>query len=379
MTEAAQNDYIDLLTLQNELQDGIASVFPDKLWVKAEISSVQVRTNGHCYLELCQNEGGATVAKARAVIWRSKYGLLSAAFREAAGSGLQEGMSVLLRVQVTYSELYGLTLNVDDIDAEVTLGAKELERQKTIAKLKEDGLMDRQAGLELPLLPYSLAVISAPDAAGYGDFHRHLLENEYGFVFDVDLFEATMQGSGAPESVTDALEEIQTCGKGYDAVLILRGGGSNLDLSCFDDYGMCLAIAQCDIPVFTAIGHDRDYHVADMVAHSFVKTPTALADVFLDCYASEDQRISSFGQRLRLAFNSKLSAMLSRVELLSSRILSADPRNILARGFALAVDSRGVVMKNASGIDPGDDIKVMFSDAELDCRVTAKKQRNGKV
>ena len=377
MAEAAENGYIDLLTLQNDLQDGIASVFPDKIWVKAEISSVQVRTNGHCYLELCQNDGGVTVAKARAVIWRSKYTLLSSAFREAAGSPLQEGMSVLLYVQVSYSELYGLTLNVEDIDASATVGERELERQRTIAKLREDGLLDRQVALPMPALPYSLAVISAPDAAGYGDFRRHLLENEYGFVFDVELFEAVMQGPSSPESVTDALEEIQTCGKRYDAVLILRGGGSNLDLSCFDDYGMCLAIAQCDIPVFTTIGHDRDYHVADMVAHSFVKTPTALADVFLDCYAAEDQRISSYGQRLRLAFNAKLSAMLSRVELLGSRITSADPRSILSRGFALALDSRGVVMKNASGAAPGDEIKILFSDAELDCRVIAKKLRNG--
>ena len=373
--ELDDQGFIDLQTLLGELREGIDSLFPASLWVRAEISAVQVRTNGHCYLELCQHEDGQTVAKAKAVIWRSKYGLLAGCFREVTGSDLQAGMSVLLKVQVSYSELYGLTLTVDDIDASVTLGQKELEKQRTIERLKADGLLDRQSGLSLPLLPYNLAVISAPDAAGYGDFRRHLTENEYGFVFNVVLFEAVMQGSSAPESITDALEEIQTCGTPCDAVLILRGGGSNLDLSCFDDYGLCLAIAQCDIPVFTAIGHDRDYHVADMVAHSFVKTPTALADEFLECYMAEDQRIASFAHRLKLAFSNKIGAMLSRVELLQERILSADPRNILSRGFALALDSRGVVLKKAAAVSAGDNIEVMFADGTLLCRVLSKTKK----
>ena len=120
----------------------------------------------------------------------------------------------------------------------------------------------------------------------------------------MDLFPATMQGNQAPESISDALEEVQTASKQYDAVLILRGGGSNFDLQCFDDYGLCFNIANCPLPVFTAIGHDKDYHVADMVAYDFVKTPTALADLFIDCVAAEDERISNFSNRLRLAIHS---------------------------------------------------------------------------
>ena len=366
----AQNpDYLELSELQQRLRDCLEDGFPDKLWVRAEISSVQVKANGHCYLELSQSDDRGLVAKAKAVIWRSRYTLLATYFRQATGSAISAGMSVLLRVQLSYSEVYGLSLVVDDIDAQFTLGEAELQKRRTISRLEEDGLMELQKSLEPSPLPYSLAVISARDAAGYGDFRRHLIENEYGFAFRVDLFEATMQGEQAPESVADAIDRVQTSGVPYDAVLIMRGGGSVLDLACFDDYALCFAIANCPVPVYTAIGHDRDYHVADMVAHGFVKTPTALADLFIDAVASEDERITSFGNRLRMAFTSKIASMESVLSVLHSRIHSADPRNILSRGYSLVTDSSGVVLKSASGLKPGDCIRVMFEDGAIEATV----------
>ena len=366
----AQNpDYLELSELQQRLRDCLEDGFPDKLWVRAEISSVQVKANGHCYLELSQSDDRGLVAKAKAVIWRSRYTLLATYFRQATGSAISAGMSVLLRVQLSYSEVYGLSLVVDDIDAQFTLGEAELQKRRTISRLEEDGLMELQKSLEPSPLPYSLAVISARDAAGYGDFRRHLIENEYGFAFRVDLFEATMQGEQAPESVADAIDRVQTSGVPYDAVLIMRGGGSVLDLACFDDYALCFAIANCPVPVYTAIGHDRDYHVADMVAYGFVKTPTALADLFIDAVASEDERITSFGNRLRMAFTSKIASMESVLAVLYSRIHSADPRNILSRGYSLVTDSSGVVLKSASGLKPGDCIRVMFEDGAVDAVV----------
>ncbi len=367
-----ERDFVDLLTLQQEMKSGLEDLFPDRVWVKAEIASVSVKSNGHCYMDLCQNGPRGAVAKAKAVIWRSRYLVIAAAFQEATGSLFAQGMSVLLRVQVTYSELYGLTLSVDEVEPEFTLGEMELERRRTVARLQEEGMMDRQKELTLAPLPYALAVVSAADAAGYGDFRRHLLENEYGFAYRVDLFEATMQGVTAPASIIEALEAVETADVRYDAVLILRGGGSAMDLACFDDYALALAIAQLPVPVFTAIGHDRDYHVADMVAFRFVKTPTALADEFLDCYAAEDARLESFGARLRLAFNAKISQMESRVELLLARIKAADPRGILERGYTLATDARGVVLKSAAGLAPGDRLRVMFKDGTLNCSVDGK-------
>jgi len=366
-----ENDWMDLLTLQKGLREGIEDLFPDRVRIRAEVSSVSVK-GGHCYLELCQTEHGKPVAKARGVIWRDRYWLLSQYFKEATGSDLQAGMTILARVQVTYSELYGMTLFIDELDPGMTLGEQERIRRETIARLEAEGLLERQKSLPQPALPYALAVISTDTAAGWGDFKRHLTENAYGFRFQVDLFEAVMQGLAAPESISDALEAVQASETRYDAILILRGGGSNFDLACYDDYGLCFNIAHCDIPVYTAIGHDRDHHVADLVAFQEVKTPTALADLFLDLYLAEDEMISGYITRLRLAFINKLNAMASRVDLLESRIKAADPRGILSRGYALATDGKGVVLKSAAGVKPGDKVSVLFADGRLNCTVDGK-------
>ena len=365
-----EKNVIDLFTLQTEVRQSLESSFPARVWVRAEVSAVKVRGGGHCYLELSQSDESGLVAKASAIIWASRYRVLGPYFESVAGSPLQPGITVLLRVQVNYSQLYGLSLIVDDIDASCTLGEKEKERLATIERLKKEGLLDRQKSLEMTALPYRLAVVSAPDAAGYRDFERHLKGNAYGFVLETVLYEAVMQGASAPESISDALKAAASAEKPFDAVLVLRGGGSNLDLSCFDDYRLASAIATCLVPILTAVGHDQDFHICDMVAWRYVKTPTALADTFIEIYADEDQYISSFAGRLKTAFLNKISLMGSRVDVLESRIAGADPRRILSRGYALVVDDGGVVMKNAAGHSAGDNVKVMFADGTLDCRVT---------
>lgn len=365
-----EKNVIDLFTLQTEVRQSLESSFPARVWVRAEVSAVKVRGGGHCYLELSQSDESGLVAKASAIIWASRYRVLGPYFESVAGSPLQPGITVLLRVQVNYSQLYGLSLIVDDIDASCTLGEKEKERLATIERLKKEGLLDRQKSLEMTALPYRLAVVSAPDAAGYRDFERHLKGNAYGFVLETVLYEAVMQGASAPESISDALKAAASAEKPFDAVLVLRGGGSNLDLSCFDDYRLASAIATCPVPILTAVGHDQDFHICDMVAWRYVKTPTALADTFIEIYADEDQYISSFAGRLKTAFLNKISLMGSRVDVLESRIAGADPRRILSRGYALVVDDGGVVMKNAAGHSVGDNVKVMFADGTLDCRVT---------
>ncbi len=371
-----ERNVIDLYTLQTQLKEGLEEMFPSRIWVKAEISAVKSRPGGHCYMELSQSGESGLVAKATAIIWSSKFRLISPYFQSVTGISLQEGINVLVQVQVNYSQLYGFSLIVNDIDPEYTVGDKERERQETIARLKSEGLLDRQQSLELPPLPYRLAVISAPDAAGYRDFMRHLHENEYGFTFHTELFEAVMQGVSAPASIADALERVALAQPAFDAVLILRGGGAKLDLACFDDYDVAAAIAKCPIPVLTAVGHDQDYHICDMVAWKFVKTPTALADVFLDIYSDEDQVIASYGTRLKLAFLNKISAMSSRIDLLESRILGADPRKILSRGYVLVLDEKGKVMKTVDGRCPGDRVSVMFADGTLDCTVNAVNPAN---
>lgn len=391
MTETMEKEFIDLLDLQHRLKTGVESLFPNRIWVRAEVSAVKARNGGHCYLELSQSDSTGLKAKASAIIWSSKYRLIAPYFESVTGSPIQEGMVILVQVQVNYSELYGLSLIINDIDPEFSLGVKELERQKTIERLQSEGLMELQKGLQLPVLPYRLAVISAEDAAGYRDFMRHLQENPYGFKVEPVLFPALMQGTDCPVSIISAMDAVMDSGHEWDAVLILRGGGSKLDLACFDDYSLAAVIAQYPLPVLTAIGHDQDYHVCDMVAHEFLKTPTALADFIMDIYEGEDERVSTLETRIRLAltnriyreeavldslaarvkggFMLKIAAVESALQVLQARIEAADPRRILERGYALAVDGGGVVLKSATGRASGDKVSVMFSDGTLECTV----------
>ena len=388
-----EKEHIDLLTLQKLLKQGVESLFPKRVWVKAEVSAVKARSGGHCYLELSQSDDTGLKAKTSAIIWSSKYRFIAPYFESVTGSPLQEGMVILVEVQVNYSELYGLSLIINDIDPEYSLGVKELEKQKTIEKLQKEGLMGLQKELELPLLPYRLAVISAEDAAGYRDFMRHLAENPYGFKVEPVLFPSLMQGTECPSSIIAAMDAVLEDDGEWDAVLILRGGGSKLDLSWYDDYGLAAVIAQYPLPVLTAVGHDQDFHVCDMVAYEYLKTPTALADYIMDIYQGEDERISSCETRMRLAvsnrlyreealldslaarikggFSLKIASLESALQVLQTRIEAADPRRILERGYALATDSCGVVLKGVEGRKVGDNVSVYFADGRMDCGVVA--------
>ncbi|MCD8207738.1 MAG: exodeoxyribonuclease VII large subunit [Bacteroidales bacterium] len=397
-----EREIIDLLTLQRRLKKSIEGSEPERLWLRAEIASLKHKPGGHCYLDLAQSDDNGLVAKAQANIWANRFNLLGPCFEAQTGMPLQAGITVLLHVQVTYSPLYGLSLNVDDIDPAYTLGERERVRRETIQRLEKEGLMGLQKQLPEPGLPRRIAVISASDAAGFGDFMKHL-NNPYGFTFNVTLFSAFMQGTSCPSSIISAFEDIllaneggaesgaESCAAAFDVVFIMRGGGSDLDLSWYDDYDLCAALARFPLPVFTAIGHDKDYHIADMVAYDYAKTPTALADKLVDWYAAEDAMLSGYSSRLRLAFNSKLSAMESRVvtmgnrirmaiktkltsmegrlNVLETKIREADPRNILKKGYILALDANGLTVKSVSGRKKGDEISLMFNDGKLECTV----------
>jgi len=404
-------NYIELLELQNRIKESIADAFPGRYWVKAEIASWSPRANGHCYLSLSQSRSGKSIAEIRAMIWKWKYPLLTEFFEKSTGQRLQAGLTVLVQVTVSYSELYGISLFVEDIDPAFTLGEQALERKKAIEKLTAQGYMEMQKELALPDLPYRLAVITSKTAAGYQDFRHHLLDNPEGYAFQLDLFEALVQGEQAPASIMEALEEAGE--KNYDAILLLRGGGSELDLACFDDYELAVAIATCPVPVVTAIGHDKDVHIADMVAHTSVKTPTALADLFLEAYEAQDaildrlesrigtavqRRIGSLEillqrsigrisrgllhkyadvarlkdnavHRVQFAAQARVSAEVSKVALKEALIKASDPRSILALGYVLVTGKDNKVLKTVDKVSRGDRIGVRFSDGSLTAKV----------
>ena len=378
-------DYLELTELLARIKEGVEDAFPDRYWVKAEIGSWSPRANGHCYLNLTQSDRGKPVADIRAMIWKWHFPQLKAFFEQETGQTLQAGITVLVRVQVSFSEMFGMSLFIDDIDPAFTVGEQALAKKKAIEKLTAGGYLEMQQELAIPRLPYRLAVITSKTAAGYGDFRRHLLENEAGYAFRLDLYEALMQGEQAPASIIAALAEAQE--HPCDAILILRGGGSEMDLACFDDYDLAVAIATCAAPVVTAIGHDRDFHIADLVANRSVKTPTALADLFLDAYAAEDALLDDLQARVRRAVADRLGGMLRKVDSLAQRlhfaagaridreraaldlkealIKASDPRKILSMGYALVTGRDGKVLKSVAPVATGDRIGVRFADGTI--------------
>lgn len=354
-----------LLQLQERIREGIEEAVPPVVWITAEIGELKMHSSGHCYLEFVsyREKGHAVAAKARGTIWSSTFRLLKPYFETTAGVALASGLNVLVKVQVSFSPIYGLSLNVLDIDPSFTVGELELKRQQTIARLKDEGCFDMNSSLQIPSLPRRIAIVSSSTAAGYRDFMKQLHGNEGGFRFHTELFSAQMQGEEAPGSIVAALEEIASRESEFDAVAIIRGGGAAMDLVCFDDYTLAVNIAQFPLPVVTGIGHDHDFHIADMVAHTWLKTPTAAADFFVDAFMQQYQFIMHLFQRISLTLAQKISierqrllqlhnsmaqsvaALVSRrrqeLDILKLRLDAADPSRILAKGFAMvAVDGK---------------------------------------
>ena len=315
------NGQIGLKLLQELIKEALEDNFDRQLWVRAEIWDISVNASGHCYLTLVEKdeETSNIVAKAQAIIWASTFRVLRPYFETATGEKLQAGMKVLLQIRVQYSLLYGLSLIVSNIDPNYTVGSTALERQKILDRLEKEGMMDMNRTLPLPDLPRRFAVISAETAAGYGDFMNHLHNNGFGYKFRTELFQAPMQGADAPAGIIAALDKIAERSGDFDAVLIIRGGGSNFDLACFDDYDLAVNIAQYPLPVLTAIGHERDCHVADMIAHTYLKTPTALADFFVDIFAAEEQHVDSLATRMLMALKGKRAEAVTTVDRLLAR------------------------------------------------------------
>ena len=399
---------ITLYDLQRMVRTTVEECFATPLWVSAEISELKVNRSGHCYLNLVEkgNNEGAPRAEARAVIWRNNYTQIDAMFREATGSPLASGIGVLVRVVVTYHEIYGFSLQIIDLDPNYTLGDVERRRRETIERLKEDGVWDMNRELSLPRPLLRIAVVSSATAAGYRDFMTEIGSSP--FNFNVTLFEATMQGEGAEESVVNALSAIAERESDFDIAVIIRGGGSTSDLALFDSYRIALYVTQMPMAVITGIGHDKDVSVVDMVAHYMCKTPTAVGAFLVDSATAELNTIydlsNEFRQLSEQMLNNQssylaqrklelchlasqnisnhshnLSAIEQNIKELSSHIIATEEQriesfkrltesysldNILKLGFALVQTSEGIIT-SACGVGIGDQIEITLHNGTI--------------
>lgn len=311
---------LTLYDLQRMVRVTLESRFSDPVWISAEISELKLNASGHCYLNLVEKGigGGTPRAEARAMIWRSAYNNIAKCFEQATGSPLCSGLKVLVRVVVTFHEAYGYSLQIIDIDPSYTLGDVERRRRETIAMLMAEGVWDMNRELPLARPTLRIAVVSSATAAGYRDFMRELQRTIY--RFQTTLFESTMQGDGGEDSVICALEEIASREEAFDVVAIIRGGGSTSDLALFDSYRIASHIAQFPLPVITGIGHDKDVSVADMVAHTHCKTPTAVATLFAELADTELSAVEEYAQGIANEVERILHNEAMRVYTLSTDI-----------------------------------------------------------
>lgn len=310
-----QENFLSLSELNDRIKNLLNDHFVQPIWVTAEIFSMNIHKSGHCYLELAEKseKTNKILAKSKAVIWAYQFFTIRSYFEQTTGMPFSEGMKVLMKVSPNFHEQYGFSLIISDLDPSYTMGDLARQRLQTIQALQEAGVFGLNKEQNLPFLPKRLAVISSDTAAGYEDFLKQLAPVLNQFKIEIQLFTALMQGSDCPNSIIAAIEDVYELYENFDALIIIRGGGAKSDLSCFDDYSLALNVCHFPLPVITGIGHERDESVLDMVAHTRMKTPTAVAQFIIDRFLDSESLIAQYQEQLIRLIKNKIH--LSQLEL----------------------------------------------------------------
>lgn len=404
-----------LFELNHIVRSVLETSLDEEYWVEGEFADASVGFGGHFYGELVQKDaqGRNIIARARITCWARNYNIISLRFQKETGETLRRGLQVKLQVRVTFHEQYGYALNILDVDSSFTLGDMARRRKEILDQLQQDGIINDNKELSMPLLLKHIAVVSSAGAAGYGDFCNQLEHNDYGLFFHHHLFPAVMQGTNVEESVMTALAAIADEADCWDCVVIIRGGGATGDLSDFDSYPLAAAVAQMPIPVIVGIGHERDETVLDFVAHTRVKTPTAAAAFLIDNGAQQLARIDDIQNRImqdvsllcerqqrlieqltvrltsaprqRLLTEAHHTQMLQnrymqsarfmlqnekfRLDNLQARYLALDPALQLRRGYSLTYTADGKLLRSAKDLQPDDQLLTRLADGNVTSKV----------
>jgi len=403
-----------LFDLNQFIRRVIALNLAQPVWVECEIGQCNV-SRSHYWLELVQQseDNETVIAQASAVIWSKKYRQLRQQLGARLPQLLQEGMALRLKVQVDYHERFGLKLMIDDIDPDYTLGQLAMQRQAILQRLQQEQLLGRNAQIPLPTVVQRIAVISSASAAGYQDFVEQLNNNGYGYQYRLQLFPSAMQGAAVEKELFEQLQQIEQHRQRYDAVVIIRGGGSKLDLQAFDNYLLAQKVAQMPLPVLTGIGHDIDDTVLDAVAHQSLKTPTAVAEFLIHHnerfegqlqqlalhiqqqsalhLREQNLQLQSIQQRLQLNTQQVLQThhnqldrlhqhipFLARIPLqkareqlleLNTQLQLHNPQTAYQRGFVTVSDETGRIVRSSQDLQAGDQIRLTFADGPIHAKI----------
>ncbi len=409
------SDILSLYDLNRLVKNVIEGSLSDTFLVTAEIASCNVKN--HCYMNLVDKEGDSIRAEISAVIWANRYKSIAKTFEKQTGTSLAKGIKILFEAEITFHERYGLKLNIVNIDPSYTIGEMAARRKEILDKLTKEGLIGRNRELGFPLVPQKIGIISSSTAAGYEDLMTHLENNVYGYKFKTRLYEAIMQGDRAEASIISALKQCTDEAGLLDLLVIVRGGGGQTDLHCFDSYEIGKAIALLPLPVISGIGHQRDVTVVDEVSNSRAKTPTAVADMIITKVKEFEDRLDASTQALRhtvrmmvsdkreiltalskqleAAIRNKITGNLHRldtfikglnyalrfikneqikVESRENSINYLNPRNVLKRGYSITYNN-GKVIKSKTDVKAGDSLKTVLYRGQITSKIEGKRSK----
>jgi exodeoxyribonuclease VII large subunit len=402
-----------LFELNEYIRQVLALNLPEPIWVRCEFSQVKP-ARGHYFIDLVQKDErkDEIVAQGQAVLWNKEYRGIQQRIGLTLNALLQEGIEALILVKVEFHERYGLKLFIQDVDPAYTLGKLEMKRREAILQLRQTGLLDLNKEIPLPPVLQRIAILSSEGAAGYKDFLNQLEHNTFGYSFYCSLFQTSVQGEYVELEIISQLEKIAKQKHRFDCLVVIRGGGARLDLSAFDRFELCRAMAQCPVPVLTGIGHEIDQTVLDMVCHTSLKTPTAVAEFIIQrnlhfenqvmqlglllknqairCIKDGDLKIQYLWQAIRIQvktnyrkqrqlleyidaelpslFKSSLNREKIKLHGLEKSVQLLSPEAVLKRGFSLTLKNGKVVTK-ASALSAGEVVETLLSNGSFSSKV----------
>lgn len=404
-----------LFELNQFIRRVIALNLSEPVWIQCEIGQCN-ESRGHYWLELIQKgeeDEGDIVAQASAVIWSTQYRKLRKEIGPTFQQLLREGMEVKVKAKVDFNERFGMKLMIESIDPTYTLGKLALQRQKILEQLRAEGLLHLNKQLQVPTVLQRIAVISSAKAAGYQDFVEQLNGNAYGYQYQLHFFPSAMQGAAVEEELIQQLKKIDRRHRAFDAVVIIRGGGSKPDLQAFDNYHLGKAIAEMPLPVLVGIGHDIDETILDLVAHHSLKTPTAVADFLIHhneqfevkiqqlaltlqqmtyvqlkeqslqverlsqtiqlearrFLQQEDIQLETLKQQLKIMGKLPIQIAYQQLASLENQIQLFDPQQALERGFIQVTNKNGQIIKRKESLHPEDQVNLHFADGTLQAKI----------
>ena len=387
-SEENERKSFTLFEVMQSIQRTIISRYGSTFWVKADMIKLNHYIHsGHCYPDLVEKKNDRTIAQARAIIWKSDYEKINKKFIEITKDPLKDGISIFFLARIGFDPVYNLSITILDIDPVVTLGQLEKERLETINKLKTEKLFNKNKGLTLPLLPQRLAIISVETSKGYSDFMNIINQESDKYKIFTYLFPSLLQGDNAIESLIQALETVERLKHHFDCVLIIRGGGGDIGLSCYNDYELSKTIANFPIPVLTGIGHSTNETVSEMVSFKNTITPTELADFILNHFREfekriiaskdkiiyfsnkiielENKHIDNIIQKLRIGINNNFITQEKKLENLEKYINILNPVNQLKRGYTITYKD-GEIIKDKNELKKSDRITTHFYNGEIE-------------